>query len=267
MKAPTQVKVKPYGDGWEPLEGQCPWFNDDPDYFSPDNFSGKLWCVNSQDTSWCEFCVSVSDGVCICLYHLTPEEREECYERVRRYTEKKRPTQQPLFPELQKQGEEIPGLTCKCGSKTFVKTPKSPHVGVYCSECEKWQRWERKPIEHDPDFVVAFGKYKGNRVSKIPTSYLSYGSKEFKGSMKDRFRLALEDRARIFVKLLYRYYSTMTELDGKPVDIQELCELFQANHTVTDKGFAWWINYLKDNSVIHPYHLVATIDTVAIYCD
>lgn len=32
-------------------------------------------------------------------------------------------------------------MVCKCGSKEFYKNKVGEHVGLYCSECGRWQKW------------------------------------------------------------------------------------------------------------------------------
>lgn len=35
--------------------------------------------------------------------------------------------------------------SCKnCGSKQFYNKPVKMHLGLYCKDCNKWQRWVKK---------------------------------------------------------------------------------------------------------------------------
>lgn len=37
-------------------------------------------------------------------------------------------------------------MECKyCGCKEFYREQKGPHLGVYCSSCGRWQKWEKQP--------------------------------------------------------------------------------------------------------------------------
>lgn len=37
-------------------------------------------------------------------------------------------------------------MECKnCGCTEFYKEKRGPHLGVYCSACKAWQKWEKQP--------------------------------------------------------------------------------------------------------------------------
>lgn len=36
------------------------------------------------------------------------------------------------------------GKCTKCGSTRVVKREVGPHIGVFCAECDKWLRWEKR---------------------------------------------------------------------------------------------------------------------------
>ena len=206
---PTKVSVEKWGDGWKPLEGQCPWELDEPEQFSPEKFTGTNCCMNSQATSACEYHLyTANDGMCICMYGMTEEEMIPYWERMRQYSEAKSPVQGLLFPELEVEGEEIEGMKCKCGSIYFERKEKGPHRGVYCAKCGKWQRWEAKPVVHDPDWINPFGQYKGLPFRKIPTDYLQSQAKAKDGSYFQRIRLELQSRESRYLNALYDAYIT-----------------------------------------------------------
>lgn len=121
MNKPTKVKVEKWGDGWKPLPGQCPWERDEPECFRPENFSGTNFCMSSQATSACECHLhTASEGVCVCMYNLTEEEKMSYWKRMAEHAERKKPLQGSLFPELETEGVEIPGMPpCKCGGEYF----------------------------------------------------------------------------------------------------------------------------------------------------
>ena len=62
---------------------------------------------------------------------------------------------------------------CKfCNSSEFTYRISGPHLGQYCSACDRWQKWinQDKPIE-----LMPFGKYKDRPISEIQDkNYLTW---------------------------------------------------------------------------------------------
>ena len=56
-------------------------------------------------------------------------------------------------------------MNCKnCESKEFTYEQKGQHVGMYCANCGKWQKWMP---QNNPIIEMPFGKYKGQKIAEI----------------------------------------------------------------------------------------------------
>ena len=67
-------------------------------------------------------------------------------------------------------------MICKCGSEEFYKKEKGIHVGIYCSSCDKWQKWDAKECTEKEirEFIMPFGKYKDTKLEDIPITYIAW---------------------------------------------------------------------------------------------
>jgi len=61
-------------------------------------------------------------------------------------------------------------------------------IGIYCSDCGKWIKWES--FVDDSDFIMPFGKFKGQKIADIvknEKAYALWACGNLKGSLKARF--------------------------------------------------------------------------------
>lgn len=62
-------------------------------------------------------------------------------------------------------------------------------IGIYCADCGKWIKWES--FVDDADFVMPFGKFKGQKIVDIVKNERDYSlyaiNNILKGSLKARF--------------------------------------------------------------------------------
>ena len=61
-------------------------------------------------------------------------------------------------------------------------------IGIYCADCGKWIKWES--FVDDADFVMPFGKFKGQKIVDIvknEKTYALWACGNLKGSLKARF--------------------------------------------------------------------------------
>lgn len=71
-----------------------------------------------------------------------------------------------------------------CYSTEFYTQKKGPHIGEYCSNCNKWIRWVPGRWQ---DFIWPMGKYKGKKVEdilKMDKGYLKWASENLKGRVQ-----------------------------------------------------------------------------------
>lgn len=76
----------------------------------------------------------------------------------------------------------------RCKGTVFYEKERSPHIGVYCKECDKWICWKKQPMTYDKAvrMVMPFGKHKGDMMGDIPDDYLEYIVDNFDdGKVKD----------------------------------------------------------------------------------
>lgn len=89
------------------------------------------------------------------------------------------------------------------------------------------------PVHHDPNFIIPFGEHKGKKISKLPTDYLQWGAKELKGSMQERFQLALRHRFKDFGLAMAQATIGLTMVSGfGHVSLKEAIEAFCSRHHV-----------------------------------
>lgn len=140
---------------------------------------------------------------------------------------------------------------CSCSSTGFIEKEVSPHRGLFCANCGKWHSWIKHPVEHDPNFTITFGQHKGTKISLLPTAYLMYGEKNFKGALQKRFSLALEDRARRFQNAAEQILAELVNPENPQVDMLRFVALFQEKYPYSDyRNIFYWLNrtLLKDES-------------------
>ena len=163
----------------------------------------------------------------------------------------------PNLPSPQLKVDDEGMITCpECQSQTFEEKKTRPHLGLYCVECGTWIKWIAHPVIHYTNYVLTFGKYKGSRIGYIPTDYLIYGEKNFNGSLRERFRLALLAREAQFTA-----FATMTF--WRLVDREELGT--QHNRcTVPDFACEFLKRYPKTNPLHIPYWLDRCKDKMGV---
>jgi uncharacterized protein (DUF3820 family) len=102
-----------------------------------------------------------------------------------------------------------------------------PHIGIYCCDCGKWLHWDKQTATNDPNFVMPFGEHKGQPIKKLPTDYLDWGARNFKGSMQERFKLALQKRYKDFGRAMNEVTIGLTMVTGFcDVSLKEAVEKF-----------------------------------------
>ena len=127
---------------------------------------------------------------------------------------------------------------CICGCENFAGRQVGPHLGLYCLDCGKWLRWERIPVIHDPKWPMPFGEHKGKPISKLPTDYLEWGVKTLKGSMQERFQLALKARFINFGRCLAKACHGLIMRNGfGDVSLREACQAFCNRHNIDPGRF------------------------------
>ena len=83
-------------------------------------------------------------------------------------------------------------MNCKnCESKEFIYEQKGQHVGMYCANCGKWQKWMQ---QNNPIIEMPFGKYKDRYIIDLPEYYVVwYHNKGFpKGKLGDLLQTVYE---------------------------------------------------------------------------
>lgn len=80
-------------------------------------------------------------------------------------------------------------LECKEVEKLFKNG--NTHIKFVCKECNKFKGWKQQPIE---EFIVNFGKYKGEKISDIPNDYLVWliTMEWLKPKLKERIKKYLD---------------------------------------------------------------------------
>ena len=72
-----------------------------------------------------------------------------------------------------------------------------PHRGLYCADCGGWIRWVQKQLAPDEalEFVMPFGKHKGEKMGDIPDDYLDWVYENCQGSVARAAGLAYEAKS------------------------------------------------------------------------
>lgn len=68
------------------------------------------------------------------------------------------------------------------------KTGEVKKIGIYCSDCGQWIKWEA--FVEDNDFVMPFGKFKGSKITDIVKNesvYALWAVTNLSGGIKKRF--------------------------------------------------------------------------------
>lgn len=78
----------------------------------------------------------------------------------------------------------------RCGSGDLLTREKSPHVGLFYGNCDRWITWlpQGRPIEFMP-----FGKQRNSRITKLADEYQSWVLENMEG-LKGSLRKALRSR-------------------------------------------------------------------------
>jgi len=245
MKRPCLVPVESYGDGWKPLHAMCPLMRDEPG-------CGQNWCLNSQDTAACGDFRGIKDnGVnirAICAYALSEEEDAQNIGELL----------------IDIQGEPYEDLKCLCGCKKFLKSESGNHLGLYCGNCGKWQKWIQKEVHYEPNFIIPFGKHKGMKISLVPGDYMLWAVDNLNGSMRRRFELALEHRDFMFLVYLYESYVECRSLNNQVhieycVLRQEFCKI---QHKTTPDRFDFWFERVRNQMEKYPMFEIVSIPWV-----
>jgi len=130
-----------------------------------------------------------------------------------------------------------------CGSTTFTEKQVGPHLGLYCNYCEKWHSWIVHEVEHNPNFILTFGQHKGTKISLLPTAYLLYGEKSFRGALQKRFSLALEDRSKRFHDSAEQLLLDHLDPDDPRIPVQEFIKIFMAAYPRSEAtNIPYWLN-------------------------
>ncbi len=79
--------------------------------------------------------------------------------------------------------------TTKKEYRADENTGEVKKIGIYCADCGKWIKWES--FVDDADFVMPFGKFKGQKIVDIVKNERDYSlyaiNNILKGSLKARF--------------------------------------------------------------------------------
>lgn len=99
--------------------------------------------------------------------------------------------------QIDARADRIEGELCRCGSTEVIRRRVGPHLGRYCYRCNKWFTWEAAPLtlENAKNFVMPFGKHKGQRLDDLSDDYLDWLYENCdKGKIPEMARLVFEAR-------------------------------------------------------------------------
>jgi uncharacterized protein (DUF3820 family) len=135
-----------------------------------------------------------------------------------------------------------------CGNDHgFEARQAGPHVGLYCFACGAWHSWMKMSVQHDPDFLMPFGEHKGTPLKKIPTDYLIWGAEKFKGSMKERFQLALKQRFNDFGRCLFNICQGLAKNKNGTVSLAAAVRTFRDKHHIDPGRFFQYVTLYDHN--------------------
>jgi hypothetical protein len=83
----------------------------------------------------------------------------------------------------------------RCNGTEFYTTDSPPHVGLWCSTCNRLIKWlsQGRPLE-----VMPFGAHSGSPITSLPWSYLNWTLEnlELRGSLLKALEAEFERRGR-----------------------------------------------------------------------
>ena len=145
---------------------------------------------------------------------------------------------------------------CTCDSYSFIQKQVGPHLGLFCADCGKWHSWIAHPVQHDPNFIITFGTHNGTKISLLPTDYLLYGIEHFSGAMRERFKLALEERGNYFgiavINVCLYIAKRCEDCVENDYPLSLFTDIFMRLYPKTaEKNIPFWLNRLMSKGMVN----------------